>query len=113
MHLSAMMDLMLEQVREQSSGEFGLYACTTHHGNRRVESHVVEGRAGLDEPPVHGTLRGRKGSAGVERFLGLEEAIRLCIGLCAAQASLQRVDVVPVHGEDVVERGLDRRKEAR
>ncbi len=58
-------------------------------------------------------LRVRQRRAGVERLLGLEEAAGIEVRRLAAEAALDRVDVIPVDGEIVVERRLDRGKEAR
>src|SRR5438046_7274055 len=75
MRLSAMMDLMLEQMREQARSRFGLNAGATHHRHWPIEIVLGEPRARGDQPSIGVALGGREGGARFERFLGFEKTV--------------------------------------
>ena len=113
MRLAAMMDLMLEQMREQARRRFGLDARAGHDRHRRVEIVLAQHGARRDQPPIGILLRGFERNARRKRLFGLEKAVRLAIGFVMVQRALECVDVIPVDGDDMIERRLERRKEAR
>lgn len=65
-----------------------------------------------DEPPVDLALRRRERRAGRERRGRLEEASSIDVYRPARDGALQRIDVQPVDRRDVVQRVLERWKEA-
>src|SRR6185503_19339608 len=81
------------------------------HGPRH--GRAVEAFAERDEALVRRMLLARELGAGLERLLGLEVAAGIAGGRQSGEAALEDLEVEPIHGEDVVQRGLDRREEAR
>ncbi|MDF2984451.1 MAG: hypothetical protein K0Q69_4223 [Devosia sp.] len=69
------------------------------------EPRIGEAGAEGEQAFVDGELRCRQGADGVERLLRIP-------GPGTQRAAFQRIDVEPVDGEDMVERHLQRRKEA-
>ncbi|MNC32573.1 hypothetical protein D3C75_809350 [compost metagenome] len=57
-------------------------------------------------------LFGVQVGAGGKRLFGVEEALAVGVGLLATLLALEHVQVEPVHRQQVVEGGLDRREEA-
>ena len=108
--LAAVVDLVLEQVREQADERLVLHAGPALYGT------LIE--VGIGEA-AHSATRRRSTaccaaesaahvSNGSSRSKKRHGGARL-----APQRALERVDVVPVDREEVVERRLDRREEAR
>ena len=104
MRLPAMMDLVLEQMREEPRRILGENARAALQRNRHDELRFGERRTCIDQPAIGLLLRLLQLRASVEGLFGREEAIRLGVGRLAAEGPLQRVDVVPIDGENVIER---------
>ena len=81
--------------------------------DRDVHAIVGERLAERDEPRVRCALLARKIRARAERLLDLEVTAGIVRGRKSREASFEDLEVVPIHGEDVVQRRLDRREEAR
>ena len=111
--LSAMVDLVLEEMREQPGRALLHDAGAPRHGDRPGEIGVGQRRAQGNEPAIDRVLGDGQRRAGVERLFGLVKAAGREVRRLAVEAALERIDVIPVDGQDVVERGLDRGKEAR
>src|SRR5262245_45691146 len=75
--LAAMVDLVLEEMREEPWRRLLLDAGTTRHGDRLGEVGIGQRGADGDKPAIDVMLRGGERSAVVERLLGLEEAAGL------------------------------------
>src|SRR4030095_7968910 len=99
MHLAAMMDLVLEQVREQPRRILGQDAGAALHGNRHDELRFAKRRASIDQPAIRLPLRLLQLRTELEGFLRREESRRLGIGRLAAEGALEHVDVIPIDGE--------------
>jgi len=71
--LAAVVDLVLEEVREQARRGFLLDSRAARHQDGPVEIGVGESGAERDEPLVDGVLLGRERGGGVEGLARLEE----------------------------------------
>ena len=101
-----MMDLVLEQVQEQPVAALGLDARIAVQSHRDAKRLLRQGIADGNEPTVDG------------RLLALQVRHRRAgrpVGprLRAEPTALEAVDVEPVDDQDVVERRLEAREEAR
>jgi hypothetical protein len=111
--LAAVVDLVLEEVREQPCDAFVLDARAPEDGDGHVELRVGEVAACGKQPLVDRVLRDRDFRARSEGLRRSEEAA--CVGIrgLPRKRALERVDVEPDDGDDVVERRLERREETR
>src|SRR5471030_304503 len=66
----------------------------------------------VDEPPIRQPLLALQVGAGIEGFFRIEERHDFGMRRVVALLAFERIDVKPVDGQIVVERCLDRRKEA-
>ncbi len=113
MHLAAVVDVVLEEVREHAVERLALDAGPARDRDLGTEARVVEAHAQVDQPAVGGALLDGELAATLERLLGPEMALGIRVGCHAGEAALERLEVVPVHRQDVVQGRLDRREEAR
>jgi len=83
MRLPAMMDLVLEQMREEPGERLVQHAFAARHRHREIERFIGETRAKIDQPAVDVALgRGERGTV-VERLLGIEVAAGVAVDLAA------------------------------
>jgi len=106
-HLTAMVDLVLEEVREHVPDPFGMpCAVLAHEHDLIVRRGVGEALAVRDEPPVRVALRPVQVHEARKRLgIGVQRG--------TTAATLERVEIVPVDDQDVAQRGMDGREEAR
>src|SRR5882672_11497294 len=109
-HLSTVMDLMLEQMREDAAHLVRVDTGRARHLHRSVELAIVEFQTQCNQARITFVLLARECRAGIKRLFRLEELARLEIGRLSLPAAFEHVDVEPVDRENVIERGLDRRE---
>jgi hypothetical protein len=111
--LAAMVDLMLKEVRQKARRRFVANARAAKYPYRRIELAGVEPAANVEQTAVDRALRLAERFTRGEGLFGLEKTGRFGVDRLAAQAPFEGVDVEPIDRDDMVERGLEGRKEAR
>ena len=108
-----MVDLVPEDVRQQPVHllRHAPLAAQERHGPPEIRG--AHRFAQRDESPIHRALRGREVGHPLERFRRFVERPDVGMRLAPGHRALHRVGVHPVHGQDVVQRGLEGRKETR
>lgn len=104
MCLSAMMNLMLEEMHEQPVASFGLHGRVAVDPHNAVENLGCQCIADSNQALVDRGLRRLKRGKGRVRHLVLP-------GRRAQPSALQRIDIEEVNDMDVVQRALQARKE--
>src|SRR6516225_6335156 len=105
MCLTAVMDLVLEDMQQQPVASFDLNAGIPVYFYVPAERGLRQCLADGNQPLVHGRLLALKiGHRGA--------GFGVCPRLGTEPAALKAVDVEPVDDQDMIERGLETRKEA-
>jgi hypothetical protein len=111
--LSSVVDLVLKEVGEQTRYGLMLNPAAALDPNLNVEQLVGERDTEIDETAIDGSLRDAQGLTSGKRLFRLEKTQPLGVDLLAREPAFERIDVIPIDGDDVIERGLERREKAR
>ena len=98
--LAAMVDLVLEEMREEPRRAFLHDARAPRHGDRPGEIGVGQRRAQGDEPAIDRVLRDGRAPRRCRTALRARKSGRTEVRRLAVEAPLQRIDVIPVDGQD-------------
>ena len=103
MRLAAVMDIVLEEVQQQPVCALGLHASLAMHANNSVRPFLVKRGAKCNQPSIHRSLRRTQLGQRQTRY-------RIRIRRGSKRAAFECVNIKPIDSQDVVERGLNRRK---
>jgi hypothetical protein len=110
--LAAVMNLVLKEVGEKARHGFIIDPAAALNANRSIEHLVVEGDREIDQAAIDCALRGPKRLARRKGLLRIEEAQSFGVDGPTLETALERVDVILVDRDVVVERGPERREKA-
>ncbi len=106
------MHLMFEQMRQQTQPLLALHPIRPHDAHIAAQVAITQPPAVGDQTVVSLGLLGMQIGAGGKRLFRVEKAFAVGIGLLAALLALEHMQVEPIHRQQMVEGGLDRREEA-
>ncbi|MNJ68894.1 hypothetical protein D3C77_651870 [compost metagenome] len=101
------MNLMLEQMGQQPQALFALNPVGAHDAHVTLQLIVAQQAAVGDQPMISLGLLGTEHIATGERLMGFEEALAIGLWRFTALLGLQGIQVKPINGKNVIERGFD------